>query len=259
MKVGKQIAILVGISLLAVAVAVAVVWFGNSKPQTKVNAQGDLQTARQNTQTDTLSDSAKPPDESRSADPEPTGDPETDHADDPGEQTADAELLFQSLGNGNCMVVGPGGVRDACVVIPKTSPAGEKVVKIASRAFFGCEWITALQIPETVKEIGDKAFADCKNLVYISVSAQNPVYCDADGVLYTADKRVLLQYPPMRAGEPLVLPASLTAVSEMAFYGAKNLKTVLYQGSGEDWERIEIGARNFALYAAAITFGATGE
>ena len=157
------------------------------------------------------------------------------------------------------MVVGPGGVRDACVVIPKTSPAGERVAKIASRAFFGCEWITAVQIPETVKEIGDKAFADCKNLVYISVGAQNPVYCDADGVLYTADKRVLLQYPPMRAGEPLFLPASLTAVSEMAFYGCKNLKTVVYEGSGEDWERIEIGARNYALYAAAITFNATGE
>ncbi len=259
MKIGKQIAILAAVSLVAVAVAVAVVWFGNSVTGTVTNTPTEKQTVNQSpAQAQTIDErQTAPKEETKSAAPEP--EPEAGATDEPEEQPTDAELLFQSLGNGTCAVAGPGGVRDACVVIPKTSPAGERVTKIAPRAFFGCEWITAVQIPESVREIGDKAFSDCKNLVYISVSAQNPVYCDADGVLYTADKRVLLQYPPMRAGDPLFLPASVTAVSEMAFYGCRNLKSVLYEGSGEDWERIGIGARNFALYAASIRFDAAEE
>ena len=252
MKIGKQIALIAVVSLLAIGVAVAIVWFagpmagqaadppaaqntGQTQPPEPEPEQGNRD----------LPDSGKSEPVSDLADEEPTEEPE--------------ELLYQSLGNGTCAVMGPGGVKDACVVIPKTSPAGEKVVKIASRAFFGCEGITAVQIPETVKEIGDKAFADCKNLVYISVNPQNSVYCDLDGVLYTADKRILLQYPPMRAGDPLVLPASVTCVSEMAFYQSKNLKSVLYEGSGEDWERIAIGAYNYALIASAIRFNAQSE
>lgn len=254
MKMGKQIALLVAVSLFAIAVAVAVVWFGNSTVQSKIIVP-EQQTPQQNTgQAQPLADEDVPEPEKK------TDEPEDEKKEEPEEpEPPENELLYQSLGNGNCCVIGPGGVKDACVVIPKLSPAGERVTKIASRAFFGCEWITALQIPETVREIGALAFADCKNLVYISVSAQNPVYCDADGVLYTADKRVLLQYPPMRAGDPLVLPASVTAISEMAFYGCKYLKSIAYGGSGEDWERIEIGSRNYDLFASAIRFASANE
>ena len=251
MKTGKQIALLIAILVFAVAVAVGAVYFGNSAPQNEVKPPAGQQTARQTQQTN---GGDLPEDEQKKSAPDAEGGSEV-LPEEPPEQ----ELLYQSLGNGTCCVAGPGGVKDACVVIPKTSPAGERVVKIASRAFFGCEGITAVQIPETVREIGALAFADCKNLVYISVSAQNPVYCDVDGVLYTADLRVLVQYPPLRAGDPLIVPASVTAISEMAFYQCKNLKSVLYEGSGEDWERIEVGSRNYALIASAIRFGAAEE
>ena len=250
MKIGKQIALLALVLVLAVAGSAAIVWFGSSRVQAENGLPEDAQPAKQS--------SAEP---RQSANDQPAGEIDEgspENGEDEQEE-AEGELLYQSLGNGICCVLGPGGVRDACVVIPKLSPAGERVAKIAPRAFYGCEWISAVQIPETVREIGALAFADCKNLVYISVNGQNPVYCDEDGVLYTADKRVLLQYPPLRAGDPLCLPASVTAVSEMAFYGCKNLKSVLYAGSGEDWERIEIGARNYDLVAASISFSASGE
>ena len=256
MKMGKQIGLLVVVSLFAIAVAVAVVWLGNSTVQTKIIVP-EQQTPQQN-----AGQTQQPANEQKGDSENTSDEPATDKQEEPEPEEPtppENELLYQSLGNGNCCVIGPGGVKDACVVIPKVSPAGERVTKIASRAFFGCEWVTAVQIPETVREIGALAFADCKNLVYISVNAQNPVYCDADGVLYTVDKRVLLQYPPMRVGDPLVLPVSVTAISEMAFYGCKNLKSVVYGGSGEDWERIEIGSRNYDLFASAIRFGTTSE
>ncbi len=254
MKIGKQIALIAIVSLLAIGAAVAIVWFGSPTAQQTADPPGAQQPADQST--GQTQPPANEPTKQKDNDPN-TG--ENDPADEPPDEEPGEELLFQSLGNGTCSVMGPGGVKDACVTIPKTSPAGEKVVKIASRAFFGCEGITAVQIPETVREIGDKAFADCKNLVYISVNPQNPVYCDMDGVLYTADKRILLQYPPMRAGDPLILPASVTSVSEMAFYQSKNLKSVFYEGSGEDWEHIEIGSYNYALIASVIRFNAQSE
>ncbi len=163
-------------------------------------------------------------------------------------------LLYESLGNGTCTVAGIGNFRDACVIIPETSPAGERVVRVSQRAFLGCESVTAVQIPATVREIGSLAFADCPNLVYISVSADNAYYCDVGGVLFTADRRVLIQYPPMRAGNPAVIPASVATIPEMAFYKCVYLKNVQYEGSAEDWDRISIAPRNHSLVAAAVEF-----
>ena len=247
MKIGKQIALLALVLVLAVAGSAAIVWFGSSRAQAESVLPEDSQPEKQN--------SGQPINDQPAGE---TGENVPENGEEE-QEAPEGELLYQSLGNGTCCVLGPGGARDACVVIPKLSPAGERVAKIAPRAFYGCEWISAVQIPETVREIGTLAFADCKNLVYISVNGQNPVYCDEDGVLYTADKRVLLQYPPLRAGDPLCLPASVTAVSEMAFYGCKHLKSVFYEGSGEDWEHIEIGSYNYALIASVIRFNAQSE
>ena len=173
------------------------------------------------------------------------------------EETTAAEpensLFYESLGNGTCTVAGIGGLRDACVIIPETSPAGERVVRVSARAFLGCGQITAVQIPASVREIGALAFADCKNLVYLSVSASNPYFRDVEGVLFTADGHTLIQYPPMRAGTA-VIPANVTSVCEMAFYRCVNLKTVRYEGTVEAWDHITIAPRNYSLYSASVEF-----
>ena len=82
-------------------------------------------------------------------------------------------LSFASAGDGTCTVVGIGTCTDACVVIPAYSPAGERVTTVSARAFYGCKQINAIQIPSTVEHIGALAFANCPNLVYISVSDEN--------------------------------------------------------------------------------------
>lgn len=174
----------------------------------------------------------------------------------PEEVTTESNsLAYASGGDGTCTVIGIGSCTDAFVVIPTYSPAGERVVAVSARAFYGNKRINAVQIPAGVEHIGALAFANCPNLVYISVSDENEEYCDIDGILYTSDGRALLLYPPMRAGADVTISVVTTEICEMAFYNCAYLMRVHYTGSPEAWEQIRIGAKNYSLTAAAKTFG----
>ena len=239
MNTRNQLLAVAAAVLFAIALALTVTVISLSTVRTSVRDAIDPST-------DDKNDSAIPTIASTEA--------ETDATDEePATEPQENRLLFESLGNGTCTVSGIGGLRDACVIIPEVSPAGERVVRISTRAFLGCEQITAVQIPSSVREIGALAFADCPNLVYISVSASNAYFRDTEGVLFTADGRTLIQYPSMRAGTA-VIPESVTTICEMAFYRCTNLKTVRYQGTEEDWDRIAIAPRNYSLVAAAVEF-----
>ena len=163
-------------------------------------------------------------------------------------------LYFQPTGRGTCTLVGLGSCREAFVVIPEYSPAGDLVTAVANQALMGCETVTAIQIPASVSQIGYLAFSGCPNLIYISVSENNPAYCDRDGVLYSADGKTLILYPPLRAGSSLYIPASVTRISDMAFYQCVYLTSIRYAGSAEQWENIMIGTKNYSLIAASVIF-----
>lgn len=164
-------------------------------------------------------------------------------------------LRFVSNWDGTCRVADVGSCTDACVVIPSHSPYGDRVTAIDDGAFFGCSTVTAVQIPATVISIGELAFSACENLMYLSVNPQNPAYCDVDGVLYTADLSVLIQYPPMRAGTELTIRVATVTVKEMAFYNCVYLKSILYTGTPQQWEAMAIESKNYSLTAASKTFG----
>ena len=168
-------------------------------------------------------------------------------------------LVFRSNGDGTCVLQALGECRDACVVIPEYAPNGDRVTEIAEEAFYQAESVTAVQIPAGVKRIGARAFAACKNLVYLSVDAASLYYRDVDGVLYSADGKTLLQYPPMRAGSSATILPEVTEILEMAFYNCTYLRSILYAGTPEEWEQIRIGSKNYSLTAAAKTFGAVGK
>ena len=163
-------------------------------------------------------------------------------------------LRFVANGNGECVLAGIGSCEDACVVIPEYAPTGERVVEIAAMAFYGCETITAIGIPASVRKIGNLAFAACKNLGYISVKPENKSYRDIDGVLYTADESTLILYPPGRVGNTVNINTATTAVADMAFFDCTHLSHVVYAGSAEEWDRIRIGIRNHSLTAASKSF-----
>ncbi len=163
-------------------------------------------------------------------------------------------LLFESLGGGYCAVTGLGSWQDPVLKIPEQSPAGDLVIRIASRAFFGCPFLKEVWIPATVREIGALAFGGCGALRAIGVSEDNPCFASPGGVLYTKDYRVLMHYPAMREGEKVLIPATVAVISEMAFYGCVYLSTVEYASSAADWERIAIAPRNYSLTAASVNY-----
>lgn len=196
-----------------------------------------------------------PTTESPSA-PQPTEPPKTEAPTPTKPVASGVGLVFESFGNGTCRVAGIGTCRDAFVVIPERAPNGDAVTEIGDKALMGCETVTAIQIPSTVKKIGALALAGCPNLIYVSVNEGNTAYRDSEGVLYTADGKTLLLYPPMRAGSTVYLSLSVTDIADMAFYQCAYLSSVRYAGTPEDWESIRIGSKNYSLTAAAKTFSA---
>ena len=168
----------------------------------------------------------------------------------------DSGLSFVSNRDGTCTLTGIGSYADPFVIIPSQSPLGDTVTAIATRALTGCEFATVIQIPETVEWIGELAFANCPNLLYVSVNKYNPYFKDVDGVLYTAEGDRLLLYPPMHTGNTLYLPATVSEIADMAFYQCAYLSTVRYEGSAEQWHMIRIGAKNYSLTAASVIFSA---
>ena len=172
----------------------------------------------------------------------------------PNTPTDSSGLRFSSNGDGTCVLSGVGDCTDVCVVIPEYAPNGERVTSIAAMAFYGCTTVTAVQIPVSVQTIGNLAFSACTNLAYISVSEGNLSYRDVDGVLYTADLRALLLYPPMRAGVHMTITSATVEIRDMAFFGCTYLKRIAYVGTAEEWELIRIGSKNYSLTAASVTF-----
>lgn len=176
-----------------------------------------------------------------------------------GSSTDSTGLTFSSNGNGTCTLTGLGTCQDICVVIPATSPSGDKVTSIAAQAFYNCASITVIQIPASVTSIGHLAFGGCTNLVYVTVSTQNTSYKDVGGVLYTADSKTLVHYPAGAGASSVNIPASVTKIEDMAFYGCKSLKMVRYGGTQEAWSRISVGSMNYSLNAASVICSDTGK
>ena len=164
-------------------------------------------------------------------------------------------LRFVSNGDGTCVLAGIGTCTDACVVIPEFAPNGDRVTDVAAMAFYGCTTVQALQIPASVRYIGNLAFAACSELAYISVSPSNPDYRDVDGVLYSADESRLILYPPMRAGSSVEIRTVTAEIADMAFYGCAYLNRISFTGSAEQWESMKIGTKNYSLTAASKHFG----
>ncbi len=161
-------------------------------------------------------------------------------------------LDYISHGNGTCSVSGIGNIIDSYITIPLRSPDGDVVTSIEEGAFCGNEFIRAIELPSTVSYIGDMAFSDCSELVYISVDKANKTFCDVGGILFTADMTRLLAYPSASGASTISIPSTVTKIAPMAFFECNNLKTIEYQGTAAQWSKITIGEMNYGLFSTSI-------
>ena len=96
-----------------------------------------------------------------------------------------------------CTVTGIGTCTDSEIIIPKKSPEGYRVTKIGNNAFADSS-ATSITIPDTVTEIGTRAFYNCTGITEIHI------------------------------------PASVTKIGTQIFYKASALNTVYYDSTYSD-------------------------
>ncbi|NLL56014.1 MAG: leucine-rich repeat protein [Clostridiales bacterium] len=87
---------------------------------------------------------------------------------------------------------------------------------ISSLVFYGYKG-EQLELPDSVSQIEQSAFANCQNLTKILINNDN--YTSIDGVLYNREVTNLLQYPVGKKDDTFNVPLSVTQIYQSAFSG----------------------------------------
>lgn len=125
---------------------------------------------------------------------------------------------------------------DSCVNITSlVIPEG--ITEIQTYAFENCNQLKEIHLPNSLSIIDNDAFSNCSSLNGIYVNSGNTVYSnDTYGVLYSKDKTTLIR-APLNLADPYVIPDSVKAIGDRAFFGCKNLKNITIPDgiTGIDW------------------------
>lgn len=153
----------------------------------------------------------------------------------------------------------------------------DTVTSIGEMAFLGCTSLKTVKLSTGVAKIEKNAFGSCSALQEVQVAKDNPNFSSLDGVLYSKAQDTLVIYPAAKTDaaytipsgvtsvamyafsenpylETLTIPNSLIKVGDSAFFNCKNLRSVSYNGTEEEWNQIAIGLLNEKLTGANIQY-----
>ncbi|MCR5791078.1 MAG: leucine-rich repeat domain-containing protein [Lachnospiraceae bacterium] len=112
-----------------------------------------------------------------------------------------------------------------CINLESVSlPSGIKAID--SSAFSGCGRLKTVNIPAKTKSLGSGVFAGCNSLSSVAISPDNLDYVCSDGVIYTKDGKMLVQYLAGRPHTSFTMPSNVEKIGEYAFWGANNLTDI---------------------------------
>lgn len=108
---------------------------------------------------------------------------------------------------------------------------------IGSYAFQCCESLKNITVPASLKEIGLGAFGYCISIENFNVAKNNPSYTDVNGVLYTKDKKTLVQYPLGNGKAKVTIPNHVTCIGYTSFCGSESIVEIIIPASVTSIER----------------------
>lgn len=125
---------------------------------------------------------------------------------------------------GNVVTIGEGAFRSCPALNSLTLE--ENIKSIGNYAFYNSPGLNSVTVPASVTNIGITAFAYSSNMTAINIAAGNTVYRDIDGVLFSADANLLIQYPSGKVSLQYTVPSGTTNLGDSSFM-AVNLTNVI--------------------------------
>ena len=102
----------------------------------------------------------------------------------------------------------------------------EGVLTIESQAFAGCEELTKVLLPSTLKNFGEGVFMGCEMLRDVLFRGKNNDFSVKDGILYDMRQRKLLLCPPGLELRRVDVEHGTVAIGSSAFYSNNTLEIV---------------------------------
>ena len=145
------------------------------------------------------------------------------------------------------------------VVLPET------VKNISDKAFMGCGF-DSVTLPASLELLGNGVFQSCPNLLFADFAegcsltaipedsfrdCPNFMLADVPEGITTIGKNAFRNDPNLELAR---LPASLTLVKQYAFYGCSGLTQVSYGGTLDEWNAITIESYNQPLLNANLIY-----
>ena len=132
----------------------------------------------------------------------------------------------------------------------KSIDVSEGATSIGNYAFGSVETVN---LPESLNNLGEKAFQPCYSLTSINVPEDNPSFRSIDGVLFSKDGRRLIRYPAGKKEERYEVPDGVATIDDLAFSDDYRLKTIVLSKDVE-----KIGPDKFTRCHALTTFEVDG-
>lgn len=110
-------------------------------------------------------------------------------------------------------------------------PMDSELTSIEDFVFMDCYALDSFYIPQSVQEIKQGPWRNCKSLEELGIADDNYNFHVYEGVLYNRDRTHLIQYPAGKKDQAYYVGFGTQSIDNSAFYGNEYLSTVIFPAS----------------------------